>query len=208
MIAAMLRVGLTGNIACGKSYVASRFAVRGARTIDADQVAHALLAPGQETGLRVVRAFGPGILAPDGGIDRAALGKVVFGNEERRLNLNSIVHPAVRAELLRRMDDLDRSGGRGIVVVDAALMIESGSFSIYHRIVVVHCDGAIQLCRLAERNGLDEDQARARIASQMPAAEKLKFAHYAIDTSGSTDDTDRQAMAVYDRLLEDESRMV
>lgn len=202
----MLRVGLTGNIACGKSSVARLFSKLGAHTLDADLIAHEVMAPGGAAHQRLVEVFGPEILGPDGHVDRPRLAGIVFSDETRRLELNAAVHPAVREELERRMRDFETRETRGIVIVDAALMIESGSYRLYRRIVVVRCDPAQQLARLRERSGVSDEEARARIAAQMPLEEKVKFADYVVDNSGSFAETRRQVAAVYDRLLEEESR--
>lgn len=201
----MLRVGLTGNIACGKSFVAKVFSELGAQTIDADLVAHLVMEPGRPAYRNLVLAFGSEILGPDGFINRRRLAQIVFSDECRRLELNAIVHPAVREEVERRIVALESGEGRGIVVVDAALMIESGSYRLYRRIVVVRCDRALQVSRLKARNGLSEEEARARILSQMPTDEKARYADFVIDNSGSFSDTRRQVEFVYARLLEEES---
>lgn len=202
----MLRVGLTGNIACGKSLVARIFSELGAHTIDADAVAHQVMEPGRQAFRGVVQAFGSEILRPDGYIDRSSLARLVFSDEGRRLELNAIVHPAVREELERRMVALEERGGHGLIIVDAALMVESGSYRLYRRIVVVRCDTVVQIARLKARNGLTDDEARARILSQMPMDEKVKYADFVIDNSGSTSDTRRQVESVYARLVEEEAR--
>lgn len=193
----MLRVGLTGGIACGKSHVLRRLAARGIATLDLDEVAHAQLAPGGAAHADVVAAFGPGILAPDGTVDRRALGAVVFSDPAARARLDSLVHPRVREEEARRAAAL-ASGGCPVLVSDAALLVEAGAHLRFDRLVVVHCPPEEQLRRLAQRDGLTEAEARARIAAQMPVAEKRRFAHVAIETSGAEADTD----AASDRLAE------
>jgi dephospho-CoA kinase len=197
----MLHVGLTGNIASGKSHAASLFAELGAHIIDADQVVHELLSCGTRTYNRIVDAFGELILGPDRKIDRRRLAQIVFFDKEQRLLLNSLTHPDVGAEILRRIFDLEQISSRGIVIVDAALMIETGGYKIYHRLVVVACDPALQLSRLISRDRLTEKEARARIASQMPVEEKIKLADYTIDTSGTLKQTLEQVEAIYRDLL-------
>ncbi len=203
----MLHVGLTGNIASGKSCAAQIFAELGAHTIDADVIAHELLTPGTVPFDNVVREFGPGILCPDGTVNRKILGQIVFKDAEKRTLLNSLLHPEVRAELLRRIVDLEKPDQRGIIIVDAALMIETGFYQYYDRVIVVACDPAIQLARLINRDGLSLAEAQARISSQIPAEEKKKLAHYTIETSGTLRHTREQVEAIYRDLLLVEMRM-
>ncbi len=197
----MLRVGMTGNIASGKTNARRVFAELGAHTIDADDVAHELLAPGSEVYGDVVAAFGDGILRPDGTISRKRLGFIVFNDPERRSILNSLVHPAVRAQIWHRIGELESLHPSGIVIVDAALMVETGSYRQYDRLIVVHCDPALQLGRLMRRNDLTPEEAKARIAAQMPVEEKLRLAHYRIDTSGTLSGTRQQIEAIHRDLV-------
>jgi len=203
----MLHAGLTGNIASGKSCAAAVFAGLGAHVIDADRVAHELLAFGTETYDRIVHAFGDGILKPDRKIDRKKLAQIVFFDSGKRLLLNRLVHPEVGSEIRRRISNLEQSSSNGIVIVDAALMVESGGYKMYHRLIVVTCDPALQISRVMNRDGLTEKEARARIESQMPVEEKLKFADYVIETSGTMEQTRDQIQAVYRDLLAQETRM-
>src|SRR5687768_15138214 len=196
----MLRVGLTGNIATGKSHASRVFAELGARVLDADRIAHDLMRPGRETYQKVVQAFGNEILSPEGAIDRKKLGMIVFNDSEKRLQLNSLVHPDVRKEILSRFVELERTIPAGIVIVDAALMIESGSYKVYQRVIVVYCEPALQLARIMARDGLSIDEARARVAAQMPMEEKLKYADYKIDTSGTFPQTRQRIEQVYREL--------
>lgn len=188
----MLRVGLTGGIACGKSHVLRRLGTRGIATLDLDRVAHEIMAPGGSAHDEVVSAFGPGILTAPGSIDRKALAARVFSDPEARLRLNAIVHPRVRAEEARMASRLAGQGHQ-LMVTDAALLIESGVHLRFDRLVVVHCSREQQLRRLQERDGLDPDQAAARLEAQMPVAEKRRFAHFEVATGGSFRDTDRAA---------------
>jgi dephospho-CoA kinase len=203
----MLRVGLTGSIAVGKSYVSGVLAELGCRVVDADALARRVVEPGTEGLRRVVEAFGEGVLRPDGALDRAALGAVVFRDEAKRGLLNSILHPLIIAE----QDELLRSWGRedprGIGVVDAALMIESGGHARFDKLVVVHCRPEVQLERLMRRNDLSREEAAARVAAQMPQEEKLRYADFKVDTSGGYEETRRRAEEVYAELrrLADES---
>lgn len=200
----MLHVGLTGNIASGKSSAAVFFAELGAHVIDADRVAHLLLQAGTPVYRKIVDAFGERILGSAGEIDRRILGRIVFSNADKRLLLNSLTHPAVETEILRRIGELEQSAPSGIIIVDAALMIETGGYKMYHRIIVVTCDPALQVSRLITRDGLTEEEAGARIASQMPIEEKLKLANYTIDTSMTINHTREQVEAIYRDLLNQE----
>lgn len=196
----MLRAGLTGSIATGKSFVAGVLVELGCHVLDADESARRVVEPGTE-GLRaVVEAFGAQVLRADGTLDRPRLGEIVFGDEERRVLLNSILHPLIIAEqdaTLRRWEEEDP---RGIGVIDAALMIESGGYGRFEKLIVVHCRTEIQLERLMRRSGLSREDAERRIAAQMPQSEKLRFADYAIDTSEGFEDTRRKTEDVF-RIL-------
>jgi dephospho-CoA kinase len=203
----MLRVGLTGNIACGKSHATGIFSELGAHVIDADVLVHEILARGTPTFDKIVEHFGPTILDADGSINRKALGAIVFGDEGKRSTLNDLVHPEVRKEIGRRIASLEKEREDGIVIIEAALMVETGSYTQYDRLVVVTCDSALQLRRLMVRDRLAASEAGARIAAQMPAEEKTRLAHYVIETSGSFRETRAQIEAVYRSLLADEASL-
>jgi dephospho-CoA kinase len=197
----MLRVGLTGSIATGKSFVSGVLAGLGCRVVDADELARRVVEPGTE-GLRaVVEEFGAEVLGDDGRLDRARLGALVFGDARRRERLNAILHPLIIAEqdaLLRRWEEEEP---RGVGVVDAALMIESGGYKRFDRLVVVHCRPELQLERLMRRNRLSREEAERRIAAQMPQEEKLRYADFTVDTSGSFEETRARTEEVYKALL-------
>ena len=196
----MLRAGLTGSIAVGKSFVSSVLAALGCHVLDADRTARDVVAPGS-AGLRaILDAFGGGVLQADGRLDRAKLGAIVFSDETKRARLNSILHPLIieaQGDWLRRCEEQDP---RGVAIVDAALMIETGSYKRFEKLIVVHCRPDLQIERLVKRDGLTVVEAGRRIASQMPQEEKKKFADYLIDTSAGFDETREQAAAVYERL--------
>lgn len=196
----MLKVGLTGGIASGKSYVVSVLRELGCEVVDADLVAHQAMEPGRPAYDDVVAHFGREILGPDGGIDRTRLGAIVFADPKEREKLNSIVHPRVYEAQMNWMIEVYQRNPRVIAVIDAALMIETGSYRRFDKIVVVHCAPEIQLERLMHRNQMTREEALARISAQMPAAEKLKYADFNIDTSGSFEDTRRQVEALYQAL--------
>jgi dephospho-CoA kinase len=196
----MLKVGLTGGIACGKTYVTEQLRARGCEVLDADQVARAVVEPGQPAYHDIVQAFGSDILAPEGTIDRAKLGAIVFADAARRAQLNAIVHPHVHEAQTQWLADVAARNPQAIAVVDAALMIESGGYKRMDKLIVVHCAPEIQLARLMERSNLSLEDAARRIAAQMPTAEKLQYADYAIDTSGGFAPTDQQIIALYTEL--------
>lgn len=195
----MLRVGLTGGIACGKSRVLAQLAARGLATLDLDRVAHEVVGPGGAAHQDVLAAFGAEILDANGGVDRKALGRIVFRDGAARDRLNAIVHPRVR-EAESRWASGEAARGTRIAVTDAALLVESGLHLRFDRLVVVHCSADEQLRRLVSRDGIDAEAARARIAAQMPVGEKRRYAHVEIDTDGPMPETDRAAMAAADEL--------
>jgi dephospho-CoA kinase len=201
IIFAMLHVGLTGNIASGKSRTAMLFAEMGAHIIDADVIVHELLVSGTKTYLRIVEAFGEQILDSDREIDRRKLGQIIFFDAEKRLLLNRLTHQAVGMEILGRIFELEQAFARGIIIVDAALMVETGSYKMYDRLIVVTCNQFLQVSRLMSRDQLSEKEARARMDSQMPIEEKLKLADYTIDTSGTLKQTRDQVEVIYRDLL-------
>ncbi len=194
-------MGLTGNIASGKSCAARVFAELGAHIVDADLIAHDLLTPGKPTYEKVREAFGGEIVLQDGSIDRRKLGEIVFNDAARRVLLNSLVHPDVRTEIFRQIIELEKVSARGIVIVDAALMVESGLYKLYDKLVVVYCHPALQLARLVSRDGLSVKEARARMDAQMPTEEKLRVADYKIDTSGTFRQTREQVEGTYRELV-------
>jgi dephospho-CoA kinase len=196
----MLRVGLTGSIAVGKSFVAGVLAELGCRVLDADEVARQVVEPGTE-GLRaVIEAFGREVLGADGRLDRAQLGRIVFADEARRRLLNEILHPLIVREQDEwlRLREAEEPGG--VAVIDAALMIESGGYKRFDRLVVVHCRPEAQLERLMRRNNLARAEAERRIAAQMPQDEKLRYADYSVDTSGGFEQTRQLTTELYAEL--------
>ena len=196
-----LLVGLTGSIATGKSTVSRMFAHLGARVIDADLLSREVVTPGQAAYARIVEEFGPQVVQEDGSLDRKALGAIVFADPTRRKRLEEITHPAIGARQQRMLSVLDEEAFEGVVLWDAALLFESGGVAKMDRVVVVFADPETEVRRLMERDGLREADARARIASQMPIAEKAKLADYVIDNSGTREETERQVRTVYGALL-------
>jgi dephospho-CoA kinase len=196
----VLKVGLTGGIAAGKSTVARIFTSLGAVALDADEIAHLLVEKGAPAYARVVETFGAGILREDGSIDRSVLGRIIFSDTGQRARLESILHPLIREEEAVRIARLAETGQGRIIVTNAALLIETGAYRDYHRVVVVHCAPEAQIDRILRRDGLSEAEARARVATQMDAREKLKVAHYAIDTTPGFAATETRARAVFRHL--------
>jgi dephospho-CoA kinase len=191
----MLRVGLTGGIGCGKSTVAAMMSELGCHVLNADRMAHALIAPGEPAYDEIRRQFGPNVLAADGSIDRAGLAAVVFADAAKLASLNAIVHPLVLRELDRELERLSRIDPHGVAVIEAALLIESGYNQRLDRLVLVTCTREQQLERLtnpAFGRAMSREQAEKRIAAQMPLDEKRKLAHDEIDCSGSLEYTKRQ----------------
>jgi dephospho-CoA kinase len=187
----MLRLGLSGGIASGKSAVAGMLRERGFSVIEADLLAHALIEPGQPAYEETVREFGAGVLEASGRIDRGKLGAMVFRDRGKLERLNGILHPRVEEEIVRQFGEWEKGGVRDAVFVEAALLVEAGYQKNLDGLVVAWCRPEQQVERLLAR-GLSEDQARRRIAAQMPAEEKLKYATEKIDCSGSLEETRRQ----------------
>ena len=186
----MKRVALTGGIATGKSHVLARVAASGAPTIDADVLARAVLEPGTPGAFAVVERFGPGILLPDGQIDRRALGRLIFASPEARSDLENIVHPAVYAAIHRWFDELPPE--TPFAMADIPLLFETGREGEFDLVVVTACEPEGQVRRIVARDGLSEAEARQRVAAQLPAAEKVRRADRVIRTDGSRAATDAQ----------------
>jgi dephospho-CoA kinase len=198
----MLRVGLTGSIGVGKSFVSSVLAELGCHVLDADKTARDVVAAGS-AGLRaVVEAFSDEILQPDGTLDRVRLGAIVFADETKRLLLNSILHPFIIAAQDEQLREWEVEDAQGIAVVDAALMIESGGYKRFDKLIVVHCRPEVQLERLMARDAISREEAERRTRAQMPQEEKKRYADFLIDTSDGFADTRRQTVEVYERLRE------
>jgi dephospho-CoA kinase len=196
----MLRIGLTGSIAVGKSFVLGVLAELGCRVLDADKTAREAVAPDTPGLSAVVEAFGTDILKANGELDRTKLGALVFADEPKRLRLNSILHPFIIAAQDEQMHHWEQEDPDGIAVVDAALMIESGGYRRFDKLIVVHCRPEIQLERLMARDSLTPEQAEQRIAAQMSQEEKKLHADYLIDTSEGFESARNQTEAVYQDL--------
>jgi dephospho-CoA kinase len=203
----LIMIGLTGNIACGKSTVVALLRAFGAHTIDADAVTHMLQQPGQAVYDQIVAAFGEAILlAPNGAIDRKALGAIVFSDANELRRLEQIVHPAVRAYVSQWLDAraaerADREASERVVVLDAIKLIESGWPAICDAVWVVTCTAEQQLQRLISTRGMSETEARQRIAAQSPQSEKVAHATVVIDNSGTLEETQQQVEAAWRMLI-------
>jgi dephospho-CoA kinase len=197
----MLRVGLTGGIASGKSTVTVFLRDRDCQVLDADSLTHELLEPGQDAYDEVVREFGEGILAPGGAVDRKKLGAIVFSDAQKRQHLNHILHPRIQDIVAKWFAALNRPGGPDLAFEDAALILESGARKNFDRVVVCWCRPEQQMERLRER-GLSVEDAQRRIAAQMPIDEKRRLADEVIDCSGSIDETEREVERVLVKLKE------
>lgn len=192
----MTLVGLTGGIATGKSSVARRLTeTHGIPVIDADQVARDVVEPGQPALQAIVEAFGPDVLTSDGALDRAAMRQRIIDDSDARKTLESITHPAIYAGMAKKAREL-AAEGHPIIVVDAALMVETGSYRMYPDVIVVTCRPETQLARLVARDGMTQERARALIATQMPLADKAAVATHVIDNDGSLDDLNARVDAV------------
>jgi len=211
----LLKVGLTGGIASGKSVVAEMFVALGAHLVQADQIAHELMQPGQAVYEEVVRQFGTGILNSDGSVNRPALAEAAFGGpggegSARVAELNRIVHPAVIRRQDEWMEEVGRRDHRAIAMVEAALILEAGAARRFDRLIVVTCREEQRVQRLAERLKIDVEAARQevrrRMAAQWPDEEKIKAADHVIDNSGSLDATQRQVRQVWARLRAEAER--
>jgi dephospho-CoA kinase len=197
----MLRVGLTGGIATGKTTVGQMFIDLGCHLIDSDEIAHQLFQPGQEVHSAVVQAFGQRIVASDGTIDRKILGDIVFSDSTARARLNALVHPAIIQRQQDFLAHVVRTDPTGIGIVSAALMVEIGTYTNYDKVIVLSCPPELQKMRLKTR-GLSDAEIEARIASQMPVEEKVKHGDFVIDTSTDLATTRQQVETINSKLRE------
>ena len=196
----MLRVGLTGSIGVGKSFVAGVLAELGCHVLDADRTSREVVEPGSPGLAAVAEAFGAEVVRQDGTLDRERLGSIIFANDDKRALLNSILHPYI----ISRQDGFLRSWEAedpdGIGVIDAALMIESGGYKRFGKLIVVHCAPEKQLQRVMARNNLSAAAAEQRIRAQMSQEEKQRYADYLIDTSEGFEVTRKRTEEVYREL--------
>jgi dephospho-CoA kinase len=199
----MLRVGLTGGIGCGKSTVAAMMRKLGCHVLDADELAHRLIEPGQPAHDDIVREFGSEILDAADRIDRAKLGAIVFADAGRRAKLESFIHPRIFEARAKELKALEQADPHGIAVIEAALLVEAGYYKQLDRLIVVWCRPEQQFARLTDpaygRN-MAPEQARQRIAAQLDLSEKRKLADDQIDASGTIEETERQVVALVEKL--------
>ncbi|MGE3955939.1 MAG: dephospho-CoA kinase [Vicinamibacterales bacterium] len=195
----MLKVALTGGIATGKTYVLRKLQERGVACLDADELAHGVMAPGTEATALIAERFGD-VLAPDGSVDRQKLGPIVFADATARRELEAIVHPAVYRAIAAAIRGFERIGGVPLVVVDIPLLYETGHAAEFPIVIATVCPRETQIARLLER-GLSHEAAEQRLAAQLPAEEKASRANYVISTDGTFEDTDAQVRSVLADLL-------
>jgi dephospho-CoA kinase len=198
----MIKVGLTGGIASGKSTVSKIFARFGAKVLDADEVARELLLPGQPAWKRLRQTFGEEFFHPDGTVKRKQLRKLVFANPERRSQLNAIVHPEVMKEINRKSESLSSLLEPMVLVVDVPLLLEVGVADRFDKIVVVDARESVQINRLMQRDGISEEEAKQALKVQMPLSEKVEQADYVIDNNSTLTDTEIQVRMIWQELLE------
>lgn len=196
----MLRVGLTGGLATGKSFVGECLVRLGCHMLKADEIGHQVLEPGGAAYHPVVEAFGPEILDENGHIARRKLGALVFGDPDRLKLLNSLVHPAVIQKEEDWFASLETLSRNSIGIVEAAILIETGSYRRFDRIVLAVCTPEQQVERAMRRDGLSREEVEARLAQQMSLEEKRAYAHWIVDTSGEKSATEKQASALYQEL--------
>jgi dephospho-CoA kinase len=196
----VLRVGLTGGLASGKSFVGQALAGLGCYLIEADQLGHEVMLPGGEAYDAIVQEFGREILDSGGRINRRKLGGIVFGDAERLGKLSSLVHPPVRKREEATMAEIARRDPRAIVVVGAAILVETGRYKDFDRLIVVTCTAEQQMERALQRGSYSKEEIEARLARQLPLEEKLRVADYVIDTSGDKEATLEQVRNVYRSL--------
>jgi dephospho-CoA kinase len=196
----MLRVGLTGGLASGKTFVGHALRDLGCYLIEADELGHEVLLPGAEAYDAVIDAFGDEILDQDRHIDRHKLGELVFGQPELLATLSSLVHPPVAQRQAQAMAGIAQADPAAIVVVEAAILVETGSYKKFDRLIVVVCTLEQQMERAMKRGAYTKQEMEARLSRQLPLEEKLRVANYVIDTSGTKENTLEQVRAVYGSL--------
>lgn len=196
----MQLIGLTGGIASGKSTIARRLAEHGAVVVDADRIAREVVEPGTPALAQIAETFGPGVIAADGSLDRPALGAIIFADEDARLRLNAITHPAVLATSTERFRAAGEADPDAVVVYDVPLLVESANAYPFDLVVVAHASAATRIRRLMELRGTDESEARRRVGSQATDEERLAVADVVIDTDGTLEQTLAQTDLLWERL--------
>ncbi len=196
----MIVIGVAGGIASGKSTVARVFEELGARVLDADAIGHELLRTDRLRG-RIREAFGEDVLTPEGDVDRRALGRLVFGDDQARQRLNRLVRPAIRGEIRRRIAGMRGEGYDGTVVVDAPLLVDTGPTDLADRVVLVTAPASTRKERIIRRSGLSEEEAEQRIAAQVPDEKQARWADYVLENSGTQDELTAEAEALWKRIV-------
>jgi dephospho-CoA kinase len=196
----MLIAGLTGGLACGKSFVAQAFHKLGCHVVEADELGREVMKPGGGAFHNIVQVFGRDIVDDEGNIDRRRLAQLVFSDPSALSKLNNLVHPAVRARARLEFEQIRSRDPQAVIIYVAAILIESGAYKEAGKIIVVNCSKERQFERAMARPGATEQDVLARIATQMPLQAKLRFADYVIDTDGTKQDTLRQTEEVYKEL--------
>jgi dephospho-CoA kinase len=196
----MLIIGLTGGVASGKSTVSSVLKEEGAYLIDADQIARELVQPHTPAWHELVKAFGEQILQRDGSIDRKKLAALVFSHPEKRGLLNQLLHPRIKAETERRLKEIGERDPRAIVVIDAALLVETGGYREMDGLIVVYSSVAKQIERLEKRDGMSPEEAERIVSAQLPVEEKLRVADRVVSNEGSIEETRRKARDIFQEL--------
>ncbi len=198
----MLIIGLTGNIGSGKSSVARCFKELGARVIDTDQVARDIVSPGTAGLQQIVQYFSAGILNPDGTLDRLKVAEIVFHDSEALKQLNAIVHPIIRSELLKVMADYKSKPDAPLLIIEAPLLIETGLYKLVDEVWLVTVNSETQIQRVMKRDTATEEQVSSRLASQMPQEDKIPYADRVIDNSGNLEDTIKQVRQIWSDVLD------
>jgi dephospho-CoA kinase len=197
---AVLIVGLTGGLACGKSFVAAEFRNVGCHIVEADELGHEVLLPGGKAYAPTVEQFGPEILHADGTIDRARLAQVVFGDPAALAKLNAIVHPAVHELMEERLREIAREDPHAIVIYVAAILVETGAWRDYDKLILVECSRETQIERALRRLNATQADVEARLGRQLPPEAKRRYANYVIETDGAKEETLRQTRMVFEEL--------
>lgn len=198
----MKLIGLTGNIACGKSTVARIFEGLGAKIIDADEIARSIVEPGKPAWREIVETFGNEVLNPDNTVNRKKLGEIIFNDEDKRKALNGITHPRIIGRV-RELVEIYGKENTPVVIIEAALIVEKGGLKdLIDSLIVVTADEESQMKRLIERSGYTREEALSRIKSQMPSLEKVKHADYVIENSGTMENAEVQVKALWEKFIE------
>ncbi len=198
----MLIVGLTGNIGSGKSSIARLFKEMGAKVLDTDKVARDVVAPGTPGLQQIVQHFGAGILNADGSLDRPKMAQIVFNDPEALKFLNSIVHPAIRAELLKAIADYKNNPDAPLMIIEAPLLIETQLYKLMDQVWLVTVNSKTQIQRVIERDAATAEQVSSRLAAQMPQEDKIPYAHRIIDNSGTPESTLQQVRQIWSDAID------